>query len=151
MEFAYAAEVAGLSYSIFNSVRGLEVRVNFCSLPAISLNIKDFFLKKIKYSSSLSLHPHKITVRGYNDKLGVLLNSIIEKVLTLNIEPKRFEEIKDTYARSLKSFEVCKKYVCVVCMCVRVFVCVYVCMFVWCVYKQILSNLYMQNCCILFF
>ena len=59
-EFAYDAELAGLSYGIDESSSGLN-----------------------------------LTVGGYNEKVHVLLNRILEKARALVIDPHRFEVIRE--------------------------------------------------------
>lgn len=69
-EYAYAAELAGLSYALTNT----------------------------KYGMMLYL-------KGYSDKQHVLLNKIMEKLTNFEIDPKRFEILKETYVRGLKNFQ----------------------------------------------
>jgi len=68
-EFVYAAELAGLGYSLANTTSG------------ISLSIK-----------------------GYNDKQRVLLEKIMDKLTAFQVNEKRFEILKENYARGLKNF-----------------------------------------------
>eukprot|EP00122_Pirum_gemmata_P014055 Pgem_evm1s13095 len=50
-------------------------------------------------TSGLSLN-----VQGYNHKLKVLLETIIEKMKNFKVDPKRFEPIKDKLRRGYKNF-----------------------------------------------
>ena len=40
---------------------------------------------------------------GFNDKLSVLLNTVLEKMVTLEVDPARFAVLKDEYIRKLKN------------------------------------------------
>jgi insulysin len=44
-------------------------------------------------------------VSGYEDKIGVLLESIIDTLLNFSCTPARFETLKDKYERLLKNFK----------------------------------------------
>ncbi|KAI7897701.1 Metalloenzyme, LuxS/M16 peptidase-like protein [Cokeromyces recurvatus] len=68
-EYAYDAEVAGLSYNIENQLEGM--------LLAMS---------------------------GYNDKLPVLLEKVIQRMRHLTVDPERFKLLKDQLRRSYKNF-----------------------------------------------
>ncbi|XP_066956310.1 insulin-degrading enzyme [Macrobrachium rosenbergii] len=69
-EYTYAAELAGLTYSLCNTKSGLT-----------------------------------LSVKGYNDKLHVLLEKILERMTSFEVDPKRFEILKDAYVRSLRNFD----------------------------------------------
>ncbi|XP_014680687.1 PREDICTED: insulin-degrading enzyme-like [Priapulus caudatus] len=68
-EYAYAAELAGLVYSLDNSKYGLT-----------------------------------LAVEGYSDKQHVLLRKVMEKMTSFQIDPKRFDILKENYLRGLKNF-----------------------------------------------
>ncbi|XP_050730176.1 insulin-degrading enzyme-like isoform X1 [Eriocheir sinensis] len=68
-EYTYAADLAGLTYSLSNSKYGLT-----------------------------------LLVKGYNDKLHVLLEKIMERMTSFQVDPKRFEILKDAYVRALRNF-----------------------------------------------
>ncbi|XP_045108140.1 insulin-degrading enzyme-like isoform X1 [Portunus trituberculatus] len=68
-EYTYAADLAGLTYSLSNSKYGLT-----------------------------------LLVKGYNDKLHVLLEKIMERMTSFTVDPKRFEILKDAYVRGLRNF-----------------------------------------------
>ncbi|XP_065207037.1 insulin-degrading enzyme [Planococcus citri] len=42
---------------------------------------------------------------GYNEKLPVLLDRVIDRMVTFQVDPKRFEIIREAFIRSLKNFE----------------------------------------------
>jgi insulysin len=67
-EYAYDAEVAGLSYDVHTNGNALT-----------------------------------LSISGYNDKLPVLLKVVLEKLKTLQVDPQRFDLIKDQ-VRSLAGF-----------------------------------------------
>jgi len=41
---------------------------------------------------------------GYDHKIGVVLESVLDKILNFSCTEKRFEIIKERYERSLKNF-----------------------------------------------
>ncbi|XP_064631223.1 insulin-degrading enzyme-like isoform X2 [Lineus longissimus] len=69
-EYAYAASLAGLNYSLDTSAYGIL-----------------------------------LSVRGYNDKQHILLQKVIEKFTSFDIDPKRFQILKEVYGRGLKNFK----------------------------------------------
>ncbi|WAR20847.1 IDE-like protein [Mya arenaria] len=77
-EYAYNAEIAGLKYNFNSTAYGVAMM----------------------QSSELQL-----SVKGYNDKLDVLLMRVLEKMVTFEIDPKRYDIIKELYGRSLRNFD----------------------------------------------
>ncbi|VDO93362.1 unnamed protein product [Soboliphyme baturini] len=51
-----------------------------------------------------------LSISGYNEKQTVLLQKIVTRMTTLKIDPKRFDLLKESYIRSLKSFEMEQPY-----------------------------------------
>ncbi|PVD29637.1 hypothetical protein C0Q70_08892 [Pomacea canaliculata] len=68
-EYSYAAEIAGLHYSLDSSPYGIYLEV-----------------------------------KGYSDKLDILLKKIVERLTTFVIDPQRFDIIKEAYERGLRNF-----------------------------------------------
>lgn len=68
-EYAYDAEVAGLSYNIENQLEGMLLAMG-----------------------------------GYNDKLPVLLEKVIQKMRNFQVDAERFRLLKDQLRRSYKNF-----------------------------------------------
>ncbi|KAK0053563.1 insulin-degrading enzyme-like isoform X1 [Biomphalaria pfeifferi] len=68
-EYSYMAEIAGLKYSLNNSIYGLT-----------------------------------LTVRGYNDKLPILLEKIVKKMATFKVDPSRLTIFKEIHGRNIKNF-----------------------------------------------
>jgi insulysin len=62
-----------------------------------------FGLLNVKYG----MH---VIVRGYNHKLHVLLKKVMDKLLSFEPDPVRFEVLKEVYLRSLKNFEADQPY-----------------------------------------
>lgn len=58
----------------------------------------------LKYDLQSTQYGISLTVRGYSDKLDVLLNKIVQKMVSFNIDKKRFEILKEAYGRSLRNF-----------------------------------------------
>uniref|UniRef100_A0A646QDK3 Insulin-degrading enzyme n=1 Tax=Hemiscolopendra marginata TaxID=943146 RepID=A0A646QDK3_9MYRI len=69
-EYSYAAELAGLGYSLSNTKYGM-----------------------ILY------------IKGYNDKQHILLGKIMDILTNFEIDPKRFDILKEAYIRGLKNFQ----------------------------------------------
>ncbi|KAK6638804.1 hypothetical protein RUM43_007073 [Polyplax serrata] len=51
-----------------------------------------------------------LSISGYNDKQGVLLDKILERMTNLKVDPKRFEFLKEIYVRNLKNFDAEQPY-----------------------------------------
>jgi insulysin len=47
----------------------------------------------------------QVIVNGYDHKLGLLLDKVIEKLVDFEMSTQRFEVLKDFYVRSLKNWE----------------------------------------------
>lgn len=47
----------------------------------------------------------QVVVNGYDHKLGVLLDCVLEKIVNFTVDEKRFEMLKDLYWRTLKNWE----------------------------------------------
>lgn len=75
IEYAYAAELAGLRWELTNTKYGMVLGIG-----------------------------------GYNHKQKVLLEKIMEKMTNFEIDPKRFEILKEIYIRGLKNFETEQPY-----------------------------------------
>ncbi|KAL3863624.1 hypothetical protein ACJMK2_005374 [Sinanodonta woodiana] len=58
----------------------------------------------LRYNLLGSMYGISLTVKGYSDKLFVLLTKIVEKLATFQIDPKRYEILMELYKRSLKNF-----------------------------------------------
>ncbi|XP_052226154.1 insulin-degrading enzyme-like isoform X2 [Dreissena polymorpha] len=58
----------------------------------------------LKYVLNSTAYGMALSVRGYSDKLAILLRRIIEKMVTFDIDPKRYDIIKEAYGRSLRNF-----------------------------------------------
>ncbi|CAH2269862.1 jg7385 [Pararge aegeria aegeria] len=74
-QFAYAAELAGLRWSVGNAKYGLS-----------------------------------ITIDGYDDKLHVLLEKLIEHIVGFKADPQRFAIMKESHIRAIKNFEAEQPY-----------------------------------------
>lgn len=69
-EFSYDADIAGLHYSLYNTVGGM-----------------------------------RLTAYGYNHKLGMLLETIIDRMANISVAPERFHRIVDSSRRSYMNFD----------------------------------------------
>ncbi|CAN4107220.1 unnamed protein product [Withania somnifera] len=74
-EYAYDAELAGLSYWISGHCSGFEV-----------------------------------TVSGYNHKMRILLEKVIEKVTNFEVQPDRFSVIKELYSKQYQNIKFQQPY-----------------------------------------
>ncbi|XP_052772336.1 insulin-degrading enzyme-like [Mya arenaria] len=59
----------------------------------------------LKYNFNSTAYGVALSVKGYNDKLDVLLMRVLEKMVTFEIDPKRYDIIKELYGRSLRNFD----------------------------------------------
>ena len=76
--------------------------------PSIVLSLSS----SLSLSLSLSLTPRlsQLSVKGYNDKQDILLQKIIEKMATFEIDEKRFDIIKEAVSTTrgpMKSCDSC--------------------------------------------
>uniref|UniRef100_A0A1W7RAD0 Insulin-degrading enzyme n=1 Tax=Hadrurus spadix TaxID=141984 RepID=A0A1W7RAD0_9SCOR len=62
-------------------------------------------LAGLSYNLNNTKYGMLLTVKGYNDKQHVLLGKIMDKLTSFNIDPKRFEILKESYIRGLKNFQ----------------------------------------------
>ncbi|XP_041369113.1 insulin-degrading enzyme-like [Gigantopelta aegis] len=78
----------------------------FVNLFSDSLNeyAYDAELAGLYYSLDSSIYGIHLSVRGYNEKQHVLLKKVLDKLTSFKLDPKRYEIIKDLYARSLRNF-----------------------------------------------
>eukprot|EP00794_Sanderia_malayensis_P007262 gene7262-8072_t len=65
----------------------------------------DAELAGISYRTELNMHGIQLRVKGYNSKQSVLLSKIVERMVNLDINPERFDSIKEKISRKLKNFE----------------------------------------------
>ncbi|GAU94160.1 hypothetical protein RvY_05985 [Ramazzottius varieornatus] len=56
-----------------------------------------FVIEQSKYGITLS-------VRGYDDKIHILLRMLVDKLVQFKPDPKRFDVLKEVYGRQLKNF-----------------------------------------------
>ncbi|XP_076374865.1 insulin degrading metalloproteinase isoform X2 [Megalopta genalis] len=57
----------------------------------------------LKFDTIISKYGITITIAGYDDKQLVFLEEILDKMINLKVDPKRFEPLKENYVRSLKN------------------------------------------------
>ncbi|XP_059153920.1 insulin-degrading enzyme-like isoform X2 [Physella acuta] len=59
----------------------------------------------LKYSLDSSVYGLTLTIKGYNDKLPILLEKIVEKMASFKVDPTRLEIFKDIHGRNLRNFQ----------------------------------------------
>ncbi|KAF8525603.1 LuxS/MPP-like metallohydrolase [Hysterangium stoloniferum] len=64
----------------------------------------DASLAELGYSLNTSSEGFSISVSGYNDKVLVLLNIVVQKIKTLIVDPKRFGVMKERLERRYKNY-----------------------------------------------
>jgi insulysin len=64
----------------------------------------DADLAGLRYDLQGSIYGLVLSVRGYNDKQHVLLEKLMEKITSLEIDPQRFDILLENYIRRLKNF-----------------------------------------------
>jgi len=79
----------------------------FVSLFRDSLNeyAYDAELAGLHYSLSNTKHGVNLYLRGYNEKQGVLLKKVLEKLTHFAVNSERFKVLKENYERGLKNFK----------------------------------------------
>ncbi|MGH0118605.1 UNVERIFIED_CONTAM: hypothetical protein FKN15_050114 [Acipenser sinensis] len=109
-EYAYAAELAGLSYDLQNTIYGIRylyVDPLHCNMTYLFLRLLKDDLKEYTYAARLSglvytvasgMNAVLLSVKGYNDKQHILLKKIVEKMATFETDEKRFDIIKEAAA-----------------------------------------------------
>ncbi|KDQ10557.1 hypothetical protein BOTBODRAFT_36079 [Botryobasidium botryosum FD-172 SS1] len=77
----------------------------FCDLVEDSLTetTYDADLAGLSYSISNNDEGFRVVLRGYNDKMPVLLEVILKKIKTLSIDPERFAVLKDQLRQELEN------------------------------------------------
>lgn len=58
----------------------------------------------LKYNLNTTAYGITLSVKGYSDKVDVLLRKVVEKLVTFKPDPKRYEILKELYGRSLRNF-----------------------------------------------
>lgn len=104
---AYYARVAGLSYGVNHTVSGFQVRCpTMWNLLAGSL---DSCFVSVSFLVNLYFLV-QVTLVGYNHKLRILLETVVEKIASFKVKSDRFAVIKVTLRllvpTNLLSFEV---------------------------------------------
>jgi len=59
----------------------------------------------LKYSFNNSIYGLTLNVKGYNDKLTILLTKIVERMSQFVVDPERLEIFKEIHERNLKNFK----------------------------------------------
>ncbi|GFS16143.1 insulin-degrading enzyme-like [Elysia marginata] len=59
----------------------------------------------LRYSLDSSIYGLTLSVKGYNDKLTILLKKILEKMATFVVDPNRLAIFKEMHSRNLKNFQ----------------------------------------------
>ena len=62
------------------------------------------------YSLQSTKYGLQLSVKGYSDKLPILLKKLIEKLTTFVIDPQRFKILKESYVRALQNFRAEQPY-----------------------------------------
>ncbi|EJD53131.1 hypothetical protein AURDEDRAFT_110880 [Auricularia subglabra TFB-10046 SS5] len=79
----------------------------FCELvtDALTEYSYDADLAGLRYNLSPDIYGIQVSVSGYNDKLPVLLATVLEKVKTIKIVPGRFADIKQDLKQEWSNFK----------------------------------------------
>ncbi|KAL5021570.1 hypothetical protein ScPMuIL_000725 [Solemya velum] len=64
----------------------------------------DADLAGLHYNLDSTIYGIHLSLKGYNDKLGVLLKKIMQKLTSFQVDPKRYEILKELFTRSLRNF-----------------------------------------------
>jgi len=108
----FAMPKASLNFELrspFAYVDPLSVNLNFLfvSLFQDALNEWTYAadIAGLGYNLENSIYGLYLGIRGYNDKQETLLNKLINKMVTFEVDPKRYEIIKEKYKRALVNFK----------------------------------------------
>ncbi|XP_066457093.1 insulin-degrading enzyme isoform X2 [Eleutherodactylus coqui] len=86
----------------------LHCNMTYLFLRLLKDDLKEYTyaarLAGVNYGIASGMNAILLSVKGYNDKQHILLKKIIEKMVTFEIDEKRFEIIKEAYMRSLNNF-----------------------------------------------
>ncbi|KRX76897.1 Insulin-degrading enzyme [Trichinella sp. T6] len=91
-----------------NSSPGRMVEAHLYSelvFDALNEHAYNAMLAGLKYSVISTLDGMQINVSGYSEKLPVLLSSIVDKMLSLKVEPTTFDRLKERFIRRLRNFD----------------------------------------------
>ncbi|KAJ1566616.1 Insulinase (Peptidase M16), partial [Cladochytrium tenue] len=106
-EYTYFAEVAGLSMALKVNPDLRERGRVFRKLTAF---IDAFKMWHPPWNDQSTTDGIELTVRGYNDKLPLLVTKVVEAIKTLRIDAERFVAIKEEAGRQLKNFAMEQPY-----------------------------------------
>ncbi|CAK1554529.1 unnamed protein product [Leptosia nina] len=67
-------------------------------------------LASLRWNIGNAKHAINVSIDGYDDKQGVLLDKIVESVMQFRTDPARFEIMKENHIRALKNFEAEQPY-----------------------------------------
>ena len=67
-------------------------------------------LAGLKYSISATNYGLNLSLSGFSDKMHVLLETVVERMASLKIDPQRFNILKESYTRNLINFEAEQPY-----------------------------------------
>ncbi|KRZ79257.1 Insulin-degrading enzyme [Trichinella papuae] len=96
-----------------NSSPGRVVEAQLYSelvFDALNEHAYNAMLAGLKYSVVSTTIGMQVNVSGYSEKLPVLLSSIIDKMLSLEVEPSTFDRLKERFIRRLRNFDMESPY-----------------------------------------
>ncbi|KRY88368.1 Insulin-degrading enzyme [Trichinella pseudospiralis] len=96
-----------------NSSPGRMVEAQLYSelvFDALNEHAYNAMLAGLKYSVVSTTIGMQVSVSGYSEKLPVLLSSIIDKMLSLEVEPSTFDRLKERFIRRLRNFDMESPY-----------------------------------------
>ena len=110
-EFAYNAEISGISYNISLSVYGIIVSNHrLICYKFVAKTIHYSVLNNISTISAATRHLHdcmslQVQISGYNHKQPILLSKIMSKLSKFTVDDKQFEIEKEVLTRQLRNFK----------------------------------------------
>ncbi|XP_056465442.1 insulin-degrading enzyme isoform X1 [Gadus chalcogrammus] len=95
-------------FSPFAYVDPLHCNMAYLYLELLKDSLNEYAyaaeLAGLNYDLQNTIYGMYLSVKGYNDKQHILLQKIVEKMTTFEIDEKRFDIIKEAYMRSLNNF-----------------------------------------------
>ncbi|XP_065350054.1 insulin-degrading enzyme-like isoform X1 [Cloeon dipterum] len=92
------------------------LRVNFTHIylylvhDALTEYSYDASLASLKFGVVNSKYGLMVTIKGFHDKQDILLTKVLDTLINLEVDEKRYEIFKEYYVRSLKNFQAEQPY-----------------------------------------
>ena len=103
---------AYIKFELRNPIVNFDpVHSNMCNLfvdlliDSLTQDLYPAELADLKYSVSPTNYGLNLSFSGFNDKIDILLKTVLEKMTSLKVNPQRFNILKECYQRNLINYE----------------------------------------------